>query len=92
LHPLLDALGTVSRAPGEPVGVGWVWGPVYRLTDASIPAAVFDPAVPSAQWPRLVIAPLKAMAGDNRLHRDGGQWALLALDRTQQFGLFQRDS
>lgn len=90
LHPLLEALRGLPRAPEEPVGVGWVWGPVYRLCDASIPAVVVDTATPSETWPRNVIAPLTSMAGGGRLQSDGGPWAIVAVDRTGQFGLFRR--
>jgi len=92
LQPLLDALRSAPRAADEPIGVGWVWGPVYRLFDASFPAIVIDPAAPSEEWPRLVIAPLKSMAGGARLQSDGGPWAIVAVDRAGQFGLFQRGS
>lgn len=90
LHPLLDALRAIPRAADEPVGVGWVWGPVYRLMDAAVPAVVLDPSTPSESWPRHVVAPIEAMAGGGRLQRDGGPWAIVALDRMGQFGLFQR--
>lgn len=92
LHPLLEALRGLPRAADEPIGVGWVWGPVYRLTDASFPAVVIDPAAPSEQWPRHVIAPLESMAGGGRLDRDGGPWSVVAVDRAGQLGLFQRGS
>jgi hypothetical protein len=90
LQPLLDALRGLPRASDETIGVGWVWGPVYRLFDASFPAVVIDPAAPSEQWPRHVIAPIKSMAGGNRLQNDGGPWAIVAVDRTAEMGLFQR--
>lgn len=90
LHPLLDALRAELRAADEPVGVGWVWGPLYRLFDAALPAVVIDPAAPDSEWPRLVVAPLTTMAGGGRLERDGGRWTTVALDRTGQYGLFRR--
>ncbi|MEZ6015370.1 MAG: hypothetical protein R3F49_09675 [Planctomycetota bacterium] len=90
LDPLLDALRQSSRPPTEVVGVGWVWGPLYRLFDASFPALIVNTTEPDGEWPRHVIAPMKSMGGGQRLARDGGRWHVLAVDGTGQLGLYER--